>query len=92
MCSHDLPTTCEKVLSRDPDHDVHHFLFSLIPTIDIRSLIKAIHSGRSGGKLEQREEKREKWIEEHAAGEGEERCWQKMILCHLVGHIFWFAQ
>jgi hypothetical protein len=65
-----------KVLSRDPDHDVHHFFFSLIPTIDICSRNTAIYSGkREEGKLEQREEEREKWLEEHAAGDGEERFW-----------------
>jgi hypothetical protein len=57
-----------KVLSRDPDHDVHHFFCSLIPTNDICSRIKAIHSGRREEvKSEQREEKREAWIEEHIA-------------------------
>jgi hypothetical protein len=75
-----------KVLSRDPDHDVHRFFFSLIPTIHICSRNTAIYSGkREEGKLEQREEEREKWIEEHAAGDGEERCWQKVISFHLVG-------
>jgi hypothetical protein len=57
-----------KVLSRDPDHDVHHFIFSLIPTNDICSRTKAIYSGRREEvKSEQRREKREEWIEGHTA-------------------------
>jgi hypothetical protein len=79
-----------KVLSRDPDHDVHHFFFSLIPTNDICSRTKAIHSGRREEVKSEQREKREEWIEEHIA-ERERRDTGRRGF-YLVGHNFWFAQ
>ena len=79
-----------KVLSRDPDHDFHHFFFSPIPTNDICSRTKAIAERKARGRnLEQSEEKRAKWIEEHAAETGRRDDGRRRF--YLVGH-FWIAQ
>ena len=90
MCSHDLPMTCEKFYHEIPT-TMFIISFSLLyQRTTFATVPRPLQSGRHEEEnLEQREEKRAKWIEEHAA-ETERRDDGRRRF-YLVGH-FWIAQ
>jgi hypothetical protein len=91
MCSHDLPMTCEKFYHEIP---TTMFIISFLFYTNERYLQPDQGYRRAEGmrkrNLEQREEKRETWIDEHAAER--ERRDEGRRRFYLVGHFFGFAQ